>query len=196
MLNHQSSSAPEYKQLSDFIHRFSTGWIALAALILFTLFITLVLPGQSAKSKAENGDIGSPDLSFYYTADDLYRMAEAYGEEGRQSYVRARYTFDLVWPLVYTFFLITGLSWVTRKAFATGSLWQRANLIPIGGALFDFLENLSTSVVMLRYPSKTGLVDGVATVFTMVKWVFVNLSFVLLLIAIVAGILAWLRSKK
>ena len=185
-----------FKQLSEFIHRFSIGWIFLVALIVFLLFTMLLLPVQSAKTEAEYGNIGSPDLSFYYTADDLYRMAEAYGEEGRQSYVKARYTFDLVWPLVYTLFLVTGISWMTRKAFAPGSLWLRTNLVPIPGALFDYLENVSTSLVMLRYPEKTGVVDGIATVFTMVKWVFVSLSFILLLIGMVAGILAWMKSRK
>lgn len=184
------------KHLSELIHRFSTWWVALVALMVFLLFIMLVLPLQASKAEVKNGDIGSPDLSFYYTAEDLYRMAEAYGEEGRKSYVKARYTFDLVWPLVYTLFLITGLSWVTRKAFATGSFWLRSNLVPILGALFDYLENVSTSVVMARYPAQTGVVDGISTIFTMVKWVFVTLSFVLLLIGLVAGMLAWVRSNK
>ncbi len=184
------------KKFSEIIHWFSTGWVVLMALMVFFLFIVLVLPNQAGKSETDFGDIGSPDLSFYYNADDLYRMAEAYGEEGRQSYVRARYTFDLVWPLVYTIFLITGISWVTRRAFAVGSLWLRANLVPIPGAIFDYLENVSTSVVMVRYPAQTGVLDGIATVFTMAKWVFIYLSFVLLLIGLVTGSLAWIRSKK
>ena len=184
------------KKLSDIIHRFSTGWVALVALMIFLMFSSLVLPIQASKAKAENGDMGSPDLSFYYSADDLYRMAEAYGEIGRRSYVKARFTFDLVWPLVYTLFLITGISWVTRKTSAMGSLWLRANLVPIPGAIFDILENVSTSLVMIRYPDQTGMVDGLATVFTMTKWVFANLSFVLLLIGVGAGFLMWVRSKK
>ena len=184
------------KQLSELIHQFSTGRVAFLAFMVFILFTTLVLPYQATKAKAKTGNIGSPDLSFYYTADDLYRMAEAYGEEGRQSYVKARYTFDLVWPIVYTLFLITGISWVNRKAFAVGSFWLRANLVPILGALFDYLENVSTSVVMIRYPAQTGVLDGIAPVFTMVKWVFVNLSFMLLLIGVVTGLLTWLRSRQ
>lgn len=184
------------KKLSGLIHRFSTGWVTLVALVVFLLFNILVLPGVAAKAEAEHGAIGSPDLSFYYSVDDLYRMAEAYGEEGRQSYVRARFTFDLVWPLVYTFFLITALSWVTRKAFAEGSHWLLANLVPLLAVLFDFLENLSTSVVMLRYPAQTSVLDGMATVFTMVKWIFVTLSFVLLLASLMAVVLVRLRSRK
>ena len=183
-----------FKLLSELLHNVSRWWLFLLSFIIFLLFIWLVLPLQSAKFEADYGDIGSPDLSFYYSSDDLYRMAEAYGEEGRQSYVKARYTFDLLWPVVYSFFLITGISWLTRRAFAPGSLWLRSNLVPILGALCDYLENVSTTIIMVRYPTQTGVVDEMATVFTMAKWVFVNLSFLLLLIAMVGVIRAWLKS--
>jgi hypothetical protein len=85
--------------------------------------------------------------------DDLYRMAEAYGEEGRRAYIRVRFTFDLIWPLVYLLFSATTTSWVFGKAFPPDSLWQRASLVPLLGTLFDYLENLSTSLVMLPLPA-------------------------------------------
>lgn len=180
-----------WKKLSDWIHRVSTDGVALSALVIFLLFTVLVLPGQAAPTKAKN--LGSPDTSFYYTAEDLYQMAEAYGEEGRQAYVRARFTFDLIWPLIYTVFLSTGISWVCRRAFTPQSLLQRANMLPLLGALFDYLENISTSVVMMRYPNPTPVVDGLAAGFTMAKWLFVSGSFVLLFIGIVLVAVRWMR---
>ena len=42
-----------------------------------------------------------------YSTSDLYEMAQSYGADGRGLYVKARFTFDLVWPLVYTLFLVT-----------------------------------------------------------------------------------------
>jgi hypothetical protein len=181
------------RKLSDLIHRVSNGWVALSTLILFLLFTALVLPGQAAKAEMDSGGAGSPDTSFYYTANDLYRMAEAYGEDGRRAYVRARFTFDLIWPLVYTAFLCTGISRVNQRAFGPDSLWQRANLAPVLGVLFDYMENISTSLVMIRYPGQTPVVDGLATIFTMVKWVSVNGSFVLLLVGAVVGLWRWVR---
>jgi hypothetical protein len=167
----------------------------LLASILFSVFILAVLPGQSDKAEETYEDVRTPDLSFFYTTEDLYQMAEALGEEGRQSYVRSRFTFDLVWPLVYAFFLVTGISWVTRKAFAPGSSWLRANVAPLPALLLDYLENVSTSVVMVRYPAQTAVLDHIATVFTMAKWVFVNLSFILLLMGFVWFIFSKLRKK-
>ena len=122
-------------------------------------------------------------------------MAEAYGEQGRKAYIRARFTFDAVWPLVYTLFLVTAISWVFGKAFAPGSLWQRVNLVPLLGMLFDFLENVSTSLVMARFPDQTPVLAGLAPVFTLVKWVLLGGSFVLLLVGIVAAIWRWTRAR-
>jgi hypothetical protein len=184
------------KRISDWLHRISTGWVTLAALLIFLLFSALVLPGQAARSDQEIGTADSPDMSFYYSPGDLYRMAEQYGEQGRAAYIRARFTFDLVWPLVYTFFLSTALSWLYARGFAAGSRWQRANLAPVLGALFDYLENLSTSVVMWRYPAQTAVIDFLAPVFTMLKWAFVGGSFALLLIGLTAAVWRWLRSRS
>jgi len=185
-----------WKLLSGWMHHISRGWIALGSLVVFLAFTALILPAQSARAGADSGDAGSPDLSFYYTAQDLYEMAERYGEVGRCAYVRARFTFDLVWPLVYTAFLCTGISWVNRRAFGPGSLWQRANLAPVWGALLDYAENVSTSVVMLRYPSKTPMVDVLAGVFTAGKWVLLSASFALLLTGAGAGMWQWMRTRR
>lgn len=184
-----------WKRLSDWIHRVSNGWVALASLIVFLLFTALVLPGQASRAVADTADAGSPDMSFYYTAEDLYQMAEAYGEEGRRAYVTTRFSFDVIWPLVYTVFLGTGISWVYRRSFALGSRWQRANLAPVLGALFDYLENGSTSLVMIRYPSPTAIVDVLAAAFTMVKWVLVGGSLVLLLMGGVVGVWRGVRAR-
>lgn len=181
-------------RISDWLRRVSTGWVALAALVIFLLFTALVLPQQATKAEQETGGADSPDTSFFYAPDDLYRMAKAYGEPGRQAYIRARFTFDLVWPLVYTLFLVTAISWVFGRAFAPDSRWQRANLAPLLGALFDYLENLSTSLVMLRYPAQTAVVDLLAPVFTALKWGLLGASFLLLIAGIVVAV--WRRIKQ
>lgn len=172
------------RRFSDWLYKISKAWVTLAALVVFMLFTALVLPGQTAGADSRAPGVGSPDTSFLYSADDLYRMAEAYGLEGREAYIRARFTFDLAWPLVYTAFLSTSISLVFTKAFAPGSRWRPANLAPVLGALFDILENSAASLVMLRYPERTPVVDWLAPGFTLVKWIFVGGSFVLLLVGV------------
>ena len=184
-----------WKGISGWLYKVSRGWVALSALGIFMLFSALVLPDQADRAEMASGSAASPDTSLYYSAEDLYRMAEAYGEQGREAYVRARFTFDLIWPLVYTVFLSTGISWVYGMAFAPESRRQLANLTPIAGALLDYLENLSTSLVMLRYPKRTLMVDVLAPVFTLMKWVLVGGSLVLLVAGVAVGIWQWSRQR-
>jgi hypothetical protein len=62
------------------------------------------------------------------------------------------------------------------------------------GALFDYLENISTSIVMANYPQQTFLFDTLAPIFTLVKWFFVNGSFVILLPAVLVAL--WSRFRN
>jgi len=124
-------------RLSDWLHKVSGGWVVCAGLVIFMLFTALVLPTQSAQAEANSGGADTPDLSFYYSPKELYQMAETYGEAGRQAYIKVRFTFDLLWPIVYTLFLVTSISWLTQRGLARDSIWQRANLIPIGAMILD-----------------------------------------------------------
>lgn len=184
------------KRLSDWLRRFSKGWVALLALVIFILFTALVLPAQSSQADAQSGAAGSPDLSLWYSPADLYRMAEAYGEQGRQAYIRARFTFDVAWPLVYTFFLVTNISWLYDKIYTPDSRWQLANLSPLLTMLLDFLENLSTSLVMARYPQPSPLIAWLAPFFTAFKWTFVGLSFLLLILGLVQALWKLMRKRE
>jgi len=184
-----------WQRISEWLAKVSTGWVTAIFTLIFLVFTATVLPAQSAKADLGDDGVGSPDLSFFYSVDQLYTMAESYGEIGRAAYIRARFSFDVIWPLVYTAFLGTALSWTFSKAFGPSSKWQPFNLAPILAMLFDFLENSSTSLVMARYPSRTLLVDNLAPFFTAIKWVWVYASFGLLIIGGVVGILRWGKEK-
>lgn len=181
------------RRLSAWIQRVSTGKMVIATLIIFIAFTALVLPGQAAQADQYSGPAGSIDTSFYYSPEDLLTTAEAYGEDGRAAYVRARWTFDVVWPLVYTAFLAAGISFLLDKAFPPKGSWQLLNLMPVFAMLFDLLENTAASGVMLAYPEQPVWLAWFASVFTPIKWVLVGDSFVLLLIGLVGWIVKALR---
>lgn len=180
------------KKWSVKLQHLSTGWITLAAVVVFVLFTALALPAHSAQAEQASGGAGSPDTTFFYSSADLYHFAEAYGPAGRAAYVRARVTFDVIWPLVYTVFLVSTISWLSRRAFAPHSRWELLNLVPVLAMLFDFLENTSAVLVMLRYPQPAPLAAAVAPVASLVKWGLVMGSFGLLLVVLV---LALVRRK-
>ncbi len=177
------------KQLSNWLNRKSTGWVTLVAMIVFILFMVFVLPGQSSGGE-------TPDTSLFYTTADLYRMAEQYGLAGRAEYIRVRFTFDLIWPLVYAAFLVTSISWLTRRACPPESTWQLTNLVPLVGTLLDYLENISTAVVMARYPAVTTLLAQLAPFFSILKWLFVGLSFLIWVGLPFAFLWKWIKRKS
>lgn len=180
-------------KISDGLYRISSNRLTALSVAIFLLFITLVMPAQSAQAAAYSGEVGSPDTTLFYSAENLRHMAEAYGPAGRQAYIRARFTFDLAFPLVYTFFLATSSSWMLQRLLKPANPWRRLNLLPLAAMLFDFLENICTAVVMAAYPAARPLAANLATIFTPVKWFFVCASFLLLLMG---SILCMLRSAK
>ena len=179
---------------SNWLLKISTGPITLACLAIFLIFSVLVQPDQAAQAEIYSAEVGSPDTSLYYTASDLNRMAEAYGSQGRTAYIRARFSFDLIFPLVYTAFLVTAISWLIKRSNLDWRTWGLLNLLPVMGMLFDFLENISTSIVMARYPQSTVVVGHLAGVFTLFKWLFIGASFLVLLFAGV--IVIWSSIKR
>jgi len=168
-------------RISQHIHNYAKGWVTILSLLIFMFFILAVLPAESEKSRVYSGSADSPDTTFFYNTNALYQMAEDFGPEGRMAYIRARFSFDLLWPIVYTFFLLSTISWLAQKTLSTASPFQIINLSPFLALLFDLLENLSTSFVMFRYPLTTPLVDVLAPIFSSIKWIFVSLNFLLLL---------------
>lgn len=182
-------------KLSNGLLKFSTGPLTLACLVIFLVFSALVLPDQAAKAEVYSGEIGSPDTSLYYTASELYRMAEGYGPDGRIAYIRARFSFDLVFPLVYTAFLVTAISWLIKRSNLAWGTWGRLNLLPVAGMLFDFLENISAAIVMSRYPQTTVVLDHLAGIFTLLKWISISLSFVAFIILVILALVHGIQAR-
>jgi hypothetical protein len=166
--------------LSYFFIRLSSGRLTLLAAAIFLLFGALVLPRQAERAERYSEGVGSPDTRLFYTSDDLYEFAKAYGSEGRKEYVRTRYTFDVAFPIVYGFFLVTTNSWLVSRSFGPGQKLRLLNLAPVVAVLLDYLENLATSIVMLQYPSKTGIVAAIAPWLSITKWSFLYGSFLIL----------------
>jgi hypothetical protein len=183
-------------KLSQWMITRSKGWLVLLAIVVFVLFMIFVLPSQSDKADEYARGSGSPDTSFFYSPERLFEMAEVYGEEGRNAYVRARFSFDLIFPLAYVFFLGTTISWLLNNNLATESRWRQLNLFPVLGGIFDLLENTSTSLVMIGYPERRLLIAQMAAIFTLVKWIFVGGSFVILMVIMGIWVVRKLRAGR
>lgn len=178
------------RKLSAFFYRFSTGWIVLIGLVVFLAFSMLTLPKQNAMTAFYSQGLGGPDTSLFYSGSQLLQMAEVYGEEGRAAFITARWGFDLAFPLIYTFFYITSISYFFKRGLRRETGLPLVNLVPLAAFFFDLAENVATTVVMAAYPQRETWGQLLAPAITPLKWVFVAGSALLVLI----GCILWLRA--
>ncbi len=151
------------------------------SLFLMALFMAVILPIEAHLLNQYLKGISAPDTSIFYTAEHLFKIADSLGAEGRRLYIISRIRFDILWPLVYTFFLFTSISLLYRNdRFLDFLLW----IIPLG-LIFDLLENTIVSLVFYAYPDEWRALAHIAGVMTFFKWFFIFLTAAFLL----AGIL-------
>ena len=172
------------------------GWMAIAAAVLFALFTAVVLPAQADAGAFYTVRYAAPDTSLWYSPDDLYAAAEAWGPDGRAAYVYARVTFDVIWPMVYGAFLVTTLAWVWARGTGPGSRWRRVALLPVVAVALDYAENICTATVMARYPARTPVLAELAPFFTAGKWLALSASFMLLAIGVIVAVVARFRRRR
>jgi hypothetical protein len=165
------------------MRRISEAWYARAtwqgALVggaAFAFFLAGPLRWQAARTERYAGAEGAPDTRLWYTPEYLHRTAERFGPDGRRSYAVSRATFDVAWPVVYTTSLTTVLTVLLRDRAPEGSRRRLANVLPVAAFAFDMAENAAVSTVMLRHPVPTPVVEQVAPVMTLAKWVCVGTS--------------------
>jgi len=181
------------KRLIHKIKDFFSIKVMIVFIVIMILFVVFVLPAASAYSEHKGGTTRSPDTSFFYTADDLYNMADAYGNQGRNAYLLMRFTFDLAWPIVYLFFMLAVLVNLLR-----GFDEKLCNLlyVPVIGTLFDYLENIFAAITIGRFPKKTPIIADLTPIFTMIKWVMLGLAFILMVIFLIIKIIKLFKKKK
>jgi hypothetical protein len=57
---------------------------------VFVAILVLVLPAEADRTREVAGTSETPDTSYRYASEDLYRLAEEYGEQGLVDVARRR----------------------------------------------------------------------------------------------------------
>lgn len=156
------------------------GWLILVVFAVLVIFMAVTLPGLQAASAGIEG----LDTTFLYTPEEAYTNLAAYTDAGREVLRRFHVTVDLVNPILYSSLLILLISWLFRRSFAPQSRLQKLNLLPLGAALFDLLENVSIFILFSVYPQRPDSVAWLATTSTVLKTLCIYGSFALVLIGV------------
>jgi hypothetical protein len=175
-------------KISETLKKYTNGWLVLLFFAGEMFFNTVILPNQQAKIEAASGGTGPIDLQFFYTPEKVYSMVAAYGEAGRADYRLFELTGDIIYPIIYTLFFALLITWLFQRGFTPDSPMQKWNVLPLGGWLFDLLENLGIATMLSVYPSTPAGLAWITALFTLVKWLFAGVTIVLILIGFVMAL--------
>lgn len=175
----------------------ASGRNVLIALVLFIALAAGVLPRAEARLLAYSGGRGPLDLRVTgYGPEEALATVEALGSEGRAFYATVELTADVVYPAVYTAFLVLLLGWALRRAApAAGHPAHRLLPLPFLVTGADLLENVAIVTLLLAHPSAPAAVARAAGVLTVLKWGLLVLTAVVILATLAAAGVRALKAR-
>ena len=182
-------------KLSTTLRKYANGWLVLFFLAGEIFFNAVILPRQQAAIQAGSGGTGPIDLQFFYTPQKVFGMISSYSEETRASYRLFEMTGDILYPIVYTFFFSLLITWLFQRGFSSTSMMQKLNVVPLGGWLFDLLENIGIISMLSLFPSTPAWLAWASAIFTVIKWLFAGATLLLILIGLVKAVMNGFRKQ-
>ncbi len=181
-----------FAKISALFYKYATGRNVLIFFLLDAVFMFGVMPAVGARLMAVTGGVGPLDLNLTYSGAQAVDTLAAMGAEGRALYRNIEIMADFIYPVAYTLFFGLLISWLFQKGLAPESRLRAWNVLPLGGFVFDVLENTSILLMINQFPAVSPALASVAGVFTLVKWLFAGGSMALA----VVGLVAFLKRRK
>lgn len=136
----------------------SKGWnVFISFLVTSAIFINthlLQFPGSVGYLMEHINGQETLDMDPSFSSGSTYERLEAFGDTGRELYMRTMLTVDLIFPLsmflfLYLFSKYVSQYWRLKKALS----WTLLSL-PVVYLSLDFLENLSIFLILKNYPEQ------------------------------------------
>ena len=179
-----------YKMLS----RTATIPVLIIAGILFVSFTSFVLPRQKAAVEMYTREAGSPGLSFFPKPEAVYKMAKAYGVDGRNAYIKTLLVYDFAWPLVYSFFYLVCIH--LALGYAHSRKAARLSSVALLPGLLDWTENFLSIALLAAYPERMDATAWVMAVTTCLKWITMGAASCLFVYGLAAASVRYICGKQ
>ena len=154
----------------------------LTVVILFLVFPNLPITGEFLDIKNE------------YSFEEAMASLDAYGADGRSTYLWVSLGLDTLFPLIYVTFF-AGV--IYRFKLSEGTWWLV--YVPVFGGVWDLLENIQISAMLVGYPDISEMQVAWASTFTMFKHgigaFYLVIAVVLVLISLVRKSIAKFRTS-
>lgn len=181
------------RQLSQWLYQISRWQTVCLATVVYGAFLFQVMAPHALEMQGFAGKWGAPDGHLFYSPEKLYSELGAWGDPGRQSYIRFRLGLDPLWAITYTAFLVSITSVALRRAFSTDNPRRLLNLAALLPMCADLIENGFGVFLIGSYPIRF---DGLAWLMagtSFFKWTTLTISHLIMLYAIFAALRAVIR---
>lgn len=162
---------------------FSHPGFILSNWFIFVFFMIVILPAVSYQS-SQMGLTPSIDTNFSFDPNLIYSILVGYGPSGRAFYLFQRWTFDLVWPMVYGFPIFFTLRLWLRNV--NSSLLKLFVYLPLMAMLLDYLENITYSTMILLYPTEWIALAYFGVFISLLKWIALGVSLISVIVVSLA----------
>ena len=164
----------------------------LSTWFVFVFAMVVILPAVSYNASIA-GLNESIDTNFSFDPQAIYSILDGYGESGRIFYVRQRWTFDLIWPLIYGMPLYLTLN---RFVLSLHKLLKWIKVTPLLAVLFDYLENVVFTFLALSFPSQFVYLEILGVMLSFIKWVLLMTAMISTLIYSMLALFRYIRPIK
>jgi hypothetical protein len=158
--------------------------------LIFALFMVLILPAV-AQANVNAGLTESIDTNFSFNPILIREIIMSYGDEGRKFYLIQRWTFDAIYPLVYGVPLSLSLWGLLQRS--TFIKWSWLGMF---SSAFDYFENIAFTLIILTYPSLPLWAVTFAIILSIIKWLLLGSSFLLVMILLINKFYRFLISQR
>ena len=130
-----------------------------------------------------------------YNLEYVSMLFRTLGEEGRHNYLFYQIPVGMVFPLLFaiTNCLLIALFLKKLKQFKTPFIYLC--FLPFIGGVADYGENIEIILMLNQFPDITGLAVKITSFFSIVKYSFIIVSFVVILILLIAVGMKYNRKK-
>jgi len=134
------------------------------------------------------------DFEFGYSYEKAYNMLTALGVEGRTFYLTKILPMDYPFPLTYMLFYI-GFIALLIKHTAKNKPYRFLLFIPVLAMLFDWIENIGLITMLSSYPNLLEWAVPVASIFGMLKTIFMVGSIMIIGVLLVMFVYSKIRKE-
>lgn len=175
------------RALLDRLDRLARPAVIVGLLAFLVSFSAALFPAATGRIAESSGGLETLDVTPGFSATEAVERIDALGPRARATYLWMELTLDAVFPLLHGLVVALLLLWLLRHAAPSRPGLRWLAVLPLAGAVADWLENAAIVVLLLAHPAAPLPAAAAAAVAGRAKWLLVGGSLALVpLLALLA----------